>query len=183
MNKKVIALLLISISAIAITACSNKNNIDTIKNNTPTKIEDKTKDKTKDKTQDKTEDKTKDKTEVKEKTPNRYSIAGIDDAVEFERAFKNIQLLVAKGEKEKVAEYISYPLVGVNNKITTKAEFIKNYDSIITKEVKNALVNQKVEETVVNYKGVMVDDGKIWFAANPASNSTSPKYIIFAINQ
>ena len=172
MNKKVIALLLISISAIAITACSNKNDIDTIKNNTPTKIE----------------DKTKDDSTIKGVIDNWYrqnlSIkAGIDDAVEFERAFKNIQLLVAKGEKEKVAEYISYPLVGVNNKIMTKAEFIKNYDSIITKEVKNALVNQKVEETVVNYKGVMVDDGKIWFAANPASNSTSPKYTIFAINQ
>ena len=175
MNKKLLALLVLSIGITAITACSNKSNIDVPKNDTPTKIEEKV--------ETKPVENTEEKAVVKENTPSRYSVAGIDDAAEFERVFKIIQALVAKGEKEKVAEYIRYPLTSANITVTSKEEFIKNYDLIITEKVKNALVNQKVEETFVNYKGVMVGAGEVWFTVVFEGSSNTPKYLIQAINQ
>jgi hypothetical protein len=187
MNKKVLALLLMSICITGLTACSNKKNIDEPKNNTPTKITEKveTKPETKleEKIETKPEEKTEEKSEVKVNTPSRYSVAGIDDAAEFERVFKTIQSLVAKGEKEKVAEYVSYPLTRVNITANNREEFIKNYDSIMTEKVKSALVNQKVEETFVNYKGVMAGAGEVWFTVTFDSSSKAPKYLIYAINQ
>lgn len=171
MNKKIVALIIMSIGVIGITACSNKNNIDVPKNDTPTKIE------------EKAETKPEEKPVVKENTPSRYSVAGIDDAADFERVFKTIQALVDKGEKEKVAEYIRYPLTSANITVTSKEEFIKNYDSMITEGVKKALVNQKVEETFVNYKGVMVGNGEVWFTVIFEGGTNTPKYLIQAINQ
>ncbi|MCB2289333.1 hypothetical protein LGK97_06085 [Clostridium sp. CS001] len=175
MNKKVLALLLVSIVATTISACSNKNSIDVPKNNTQTKIEEKS--------GPKTEEKVEGKTEIKKGDPNRYSVAGIDDADEFDRVFKTIQELVAKGEKEKVAEYIKYPLTSANINVNSKDEFVKNYDLIITEKVKNALVNQKNEKLFVNYKGVMVGDGEVWFGIFDNGSSSVSKYLIYGINQ
>jgi len=176
MSKKILALILMSICVTGISACSNKNNIEAIKNITGTKIEEKSETKIEDKKEEKS-------TEVKENSTNRYSVAGIDDAAEFEKVFNTVKSLVAKGEKEKVAEYVNYPLTSANITVNSKEEFIKNYDSIITEEVKNALINQKVEETFVNYKGVMVGNGQIWFSAIYDNNSKIMKYLIYAVNQ
>lgn len=176
MNKKIVALIIMSIGVTGITACSNKNNIDVPKNDTPTKIEEKA--------ATKPEEKPEVKPVVKEEnTPSRYSVAGIDDAADFERVFKTIQALVDKGEKEKVAGYIRYPLTSANITVTSKEEFIKNYNSMITEGVKKALVNQKVEETFVNYKGVMVGNGEVWFTVIFEGDTNTPKYLIQAINQ
>ena len=187
MSKKILALILMSICVSGISACSNKNNIEAIKNITGTKIEEKSETKIEDKKEENqetnTEEKAEENTEVKENITNRYSVAGIDDAAEFEKVFNTVKSFVAKGEKEKVAEYVNYPLTSANITVTSKEEFIKSYDSIITEDVKNALINQKVEETFVNYKGVMVGNGQIWFSAIYDNNSKIMKYLIYAVNQ
>lgn len=176
MSKKILALILMSICVTGVSACSNKNNIEAIKNITETKIEEKSETMIEDKKEEKS-------TEVKENITNRYSVAGIDDAAEFEKVFDTVKSFVAKGEKEKVAEYVNYPLTSANITVNSKEEFIKNYDSIITEDVKNALINQNVEETFVNYKGVMVGNGQIWFSAIYDNNSKIMKYLIYAVNQ
>ena len=175
MKKKVLALLLISICATTISACSNKNSTVIPTKDTTTKI--------KETTETKPTENIETKPTVKESDPNKYSVAGIDDAAEFESVFKTIQSLVAKGEKEKVAEYIRYPLTSANITVRSTEEFIKNYDSIITGKVKTALINQKVEELFVNYKGVMVGAGEVWFTVVFEGNSNTPKYLIQAVNQ
>ena len=63
--------------------------------------------------------------------------------------------------------YVSYPLnvnrKGKKIKINSKEDFIKSYNTIITEDVKKALLNQDVTKTFVNYQGVMVGDGEMWF--------------------
>jgi hypothetical protein len=98
---------------------------------------------------------------------NRDATAVIENASEFEAFFKKVQQLAAKGDKAGVAGYVAYPIqVKINGKkvtITTKEQFIKRYDQIFNNKVKNALKNQKVDQTFVNYRGVMVGDGELWF--------------------
>jgi hypothetical protein len=114
---------------------------------------------------------------------NKYDAAGINDGAAFEAAFKEIQKYIAEDNKEKVAEYVNYPLnvFGKNSKasIKDKAEFIANYDKIITPEVKKAVAAQRVEELFVNYKGVMVGSGQVWIL--PITEKTE-QYKIFTIN-
>ncbi len=123
---------------------------------------------------------------------NKYEAAGIDNPAEFEKTFNDVKAAIEKDEKETVADYINYPLnvneTSKDNKVTTtkiksKEDFIKNYDSIITGKVKKSMINQKVEDTFVNYQGVMVGDGEIWF--KPISNQTdgSVKYLIITVNK
>lgn len=116
-------------------------------------------------------------------TGNRYWIAGIDNPAAFESTFRKIQQLVREEDKDAVAEYIHYPINvtidGVKREIRDKGAFIANYEKIMTLQVKQAFINQKVEETFVNYQGVMVGNGEIWFGAT----DTSPQiYFIKAIN-
>lgn len=114
---------------------------------------------------------------------NPYYVAGIDNAKEFEDTFYLLQEFVANGEKEKLAEYISYPInVSIEGKkttIKTEAEFIKNYDKVLTDAVKNAFLNQKLENVFVNYAGVMIGNGEIWISQ---ITGTKHLYSIYAIN-
>lgn len=118
-----------------------------------------------------------------EASENKYYVAGINDAAAFEAAFKEIQKYIAEDNKEKVAEYVHYPLNVFGNdskaSIKDKAEFIAKYDKIITPEVKRAVAAQRVEELFVNYKGVMIGDGQVWIV--PVTETTE-QYKIFTIN-
>jgi hypothetical protein len=114
---------------------------------------------------------------------NPYYVAGIDDAKEFEKMYQLIQAAVSNNYKDIVAEYIAYPIKvsidGTKTEIKNESEFVKNYDKIMTEEVKTALLNQNIKETFVNYKGVMVGQGEIWFNM---IEGTKHKYSIYAIN-
>lgn len=115
---------------------------------------------------------------------NRYYVAGVDDAAQFETVFTRLQGLVAAGNKEAVADYILYPLhvyaQGVPTIYPSRDELLKNYDTVFTAKVKDAFAKQKVKETFVNYKGVMVGGGEIWFTQ---SDELLYRYGILAINK
>ncbi|WP_312561563.1 hypothetical protein [Anaerospora sp.] len=115
---------------------------------------------------------------------NRYYVAGFDDAAQFEAVFTRLQGLVAVGNKESVADYILYPLnvysQGVPTTYTSREELLKSYDTVFTAIVKEALAKQKVNETFVNYKGVMAGSGEIWFTQ---SDDLKYRYGILAINK
>ncbi len=114
---------------------------------------------------------------------NKYEVAGVSDPVAFETTFKEIQKYITEGNKEKVAEYVNYPLnvFGENTKgtIKDKAAFIAGYDKIITPEVQKAVAEQKLEELFVNYKGIMIGNGQVWIV--PITEPTE-QYKIFTIN-
>lgn len=113
---------------------------------------------------------------------NRYEVAGIEHPQEFEAFFTNLQKLVADGDTT-VAEFVSYPInVNLNGKkteIKSKDEFIKQYDQILTQQVKDGVAKQVVGETFVNAEGVSVGEGVMWLNAS----ADNPKqFWITAIN-
>ncbi|MCC3377168.1 hypothetical protein [Cohnella sp. REN36] len=100
---------------------------------------------------------------------NPYETAGVEDPAAFDRMFADVQAAVAADDAEKVAEYILFPLAvnhdGESVQVKTKEAFIKQCADIFTDNVKQALASQKKEDLFVNFKGVMVGDGAIWFGA------------------
>lgn len=121
--------------------------------------------------------------EVVEESKNtkQYEVAGINDSEKFNNLFISIQEALESENKELIADSILYPLK-VNTKderfkIGDKEAFLRNYDEIFTDKVKNALSNQIIDELFVNYQGIMVGDGEIWFSC-----LEDPQYGIITIN-
>jgi hypothetical protein len=117
------------------------------------------------------------------KQKNRYEVAGIDNPKAFEDFYQGLQLSVAKGDAKSVADHVTYPISatiqGKKITIATKQQFIDSYQQIMIDKVKQALLNQKVEDTFVNYKGVMVGNGQIWMNV---STSDPHQFFIIGIN-
>ncbi|EHS55851.1 hypothetical protein P4H71_14510 [Paenibacillus kribbensis] len=114
---------------------------------------------------------------------NPFEVAGIQDPKAFLNTFKALQKAVADNDKEKVANYIFYPLrVNDSEKsltIPNKKDFIEKYDQIFTDAIREALVNQKTDDLFVNYQGVMVGSGELWLRRG----MENPKLFgVFSIN-
>jgi hypothetical protein len=113
---------------------------------------------------------------------NKYEVTGIQDAAAAEKFFGDLQAAVAKDDRSKVASMINYPLFvqisGRKVKLQKSADVLKQYDVVFNHRVKEAVAQQKVEELFVNWQGVMIGNGEIWF--NQLSNSK--KVRITAIN-
>lgn len=106
--------------------------------------------------------------------PSTWKVAGFDNPEDFKNFYRNFQILVANSQKEKIAEFINYPLPNIKD----RADFIKNYDLVFNKKVKDAVNNQNIDEIWRNYSGVMIGNGEIWF--NQLSGEKG--YWITAIN-
>ncbi len=77
---------------------------------------------------------------------------------------------------------VSYPITvmiaGRKVKLRNRADFLRRYNLAINQRVKHAIAGQRAEDLFVNYQGVMIGDGEIWF--NQLSRSKLIK--IIAIN-
>jgi len=109
------------------------------------------------------------------------SVAGFDNVKQFTGFYANLRRAVAKGNKEAVAQRISYPLV-INSStkkrsILNASQFVTEYNTIMTAKVKKALANQRMDELFIRDMGVMIGDGELWIA--PVNNKPG----IYAINQ
>lgn len=93
--------------------------------------------------------------------PGSWDVAGITRVYDLKIFVKDLQYIVANGNEEEVANMVRYPL---NSTIKTKADFLANYDKIITPKIKDALAKANLRQLFRNYKGVMIGDGDIWIA-------------------
>jgi hypothetical protein len=114
---------------------------------------------------------------------NPYEVAGIDDPKKFETFFADVQALVGADDKEKLAEYIQYPMHFFEGDkkdapIKDSKAFIAAYDRIFTKEIKEMLKTQTLKDLFVNYKGISVGSGAIWFSVDEKG-----KIAIMTVNQ
>ncbi len=91
--------------------------------------------------------------------PTAWDIAGITRVHELKIFVKDLQYLVANDNKEQVSKLIRYPL---NSTIKTEADFLADYNNIITPKVKDALAKANLRQLFRNYKGVMIGNGEIW---------------------
>ncbi len=78
---------------------------------------------------------------------------------------KSLQQMVKKNERERIAKVVSYPLtVDGKNAVPDQAAFIKAYDSIFTKDVRECVAK---EDTSHNLEAVgnsyMIGRGCVWF--------------------
>ena len=98
---------------------------------------------------------------------NKYEVAGIDDAAVAEKFFRNLQEAVAKDDRAKVASMISYPITvmigGRKVKLRRRADLLRRYNFVVNRKVRRAVAKQKAEDLFVNWQGVMIGDGEIWF--------------------
>lgn len=107
-------------------------------------------------------------------------IAGFTEK-EFNKYFPVLQKAVANNDKKAVSKLVQYPLnVNSNGKtkvIKNQKQFIKEYKTILTKKVKNAILKQDPETVFVNQYGARTDHGEVWIS------KFDKKLRIYAINK
>jgi len=94
-------------------------------------------------------------------------LQGADFAQKSRTFLVQLQNAVKAGDQAKVAAMISYPLLVIHGTrkthIKTKAEFLRQYDTIFDAHVRQAIAQQSAKCLFGNYQGAMVGDGEVWF--------------------
>lgn len=107
--------------------------------------------------------------------PDRYEAAGIEDAAAAERFFRRLQTAVARNERAEVAGMVAYPLrVRVDGRtvvLRNKADLLRRYSQVFNRRVRQALAGQKADRLFVNWQGVMIGNGQIWFNQQPGGRA------------
>ena len=90
----------------------------------------------------------------------------LGDHTKYQAVINAYQKAVAEGDKEGVAALIDYPLAvtidGKQTSIKDAADFVRNYDKIVTPAIASLIKAQKYSELMVNGKGVMFGSGETW---------------------
>lgn len=98
---------------------------------------------------------------------NRYWQIEAGDPERFEKQVQDLRSAVIKGDKQKVAAQVKYPItVRINNRRTTirnRTAFLKNYDLIFTKEIVANITKTVPHNMFVKSTGAMLGNGVLWF--------------------
>jgi hypothetical protein len=90
----------------------------------------------------------------------------LGDHTKYQAVINAYQKAVAEGDKEGVAALVDYPLAatidGEQTSIKDAADFVRNYDKIVTPAIAGVIKAQKYSELMVNGKGVMFGSGESW---------------------
>jgi hypothetical protein len=108
------------------------------------------------------------------------------DPVEARHFFQGIKDAVTKGDKASLARMVEYPITVPLGKrdqeIRTPEAFVKHYEEIINENLKAAVGEQTFETLFVNYDGVMIGNGVIWFSGLADADGTNKRIRIIAVN-
>ncbi len=91
--------------------------------------------------------------------PASWESATIRDPRSFKMFLIMFKEMVRTDNSEAIAELIRYPIKDV----TSKSQFIDRYQSIMTSEVKEAILNQRLDRIFRNSNGAIIDGGKMVF--------------------
>ena len=90
----------------------------------------------------------------------------LGDHVRYRSVINAYQKGVAEHDKDAVAALIDYPfsatIDGKRTSIQNAADFVRNYDKIVTPAIASVIEAQKYSELMVNGKGVMFGSGETW---------------------
>jgi hypothetical protein len=113
----------------------------------------------------------------------RASVAGMMPE-EIREFFHRIKDNVANDKRTELAAMVDYPITvyigAAQEEIADADQFAANYDQIITPKVRDAVLNQREEDLSINYRGVMIGAGEIWFAA-VCSDNVCNEYAVYII--
>ena len=98
---------------------------------------------------------------------HRYLVAGAqDDNLIHEKAYRFWNAVI-KGDKRTVASLIRYPIkaqvAGRPETLRSPAEFLSEYDHIVSPQFKKAIAAAVPRNMFVRDIGVMLGDGEVWF--------------------
>lgn len=117
---------------------------------------------------------------------DRFSVAGMTE-LQAKQFLTRLQKAVGQGNKQAVADLANYPLSvfkhGNKRQIQSRAEFVQQYDKLLTPGLKQVILKQDPDKLFANYQGVMLDRGQLWFANYAYPNYNLDKILIKTINQ
>lgn len=91
----------------------------------------------------------------------------LGDSTQYREAITAFQKAVKAHDAAGVAALVSYPIKvrigGSKRTIKTPQKFIAKYDSIVTPAIATAVEDQPWDDLFVNYQGVMLGRGEVWF--------------------
>ena len=91
------------------------------------------------------------------------------------------------GDRQKIASVIRYPFYLYNNGEVVKTyqdetAILADFDSLFSPGVRSAILSARYENLFINYQGVMVGNGDIWFDGWAADNQFGGAILIKTIN-
>ena len=113
-------------------------------------------------------------------------VAGLDP-IQAKAFFLEIKKAVAHSDRSALSKMIAFPSrvnlkSGKNKQIKNISEFLQHFDEIFTPKVTQAVRNQRYEDLFVNYRGVMIGSGEIWFSAKKGPSGKFDQFRIIKIN-
>ncbi len=116
---------------------------------------------------------------IERSSSDRFAAAGFEDDTAVEDFILNLKKYVKTDSTSEISNMISYPLNISNKKnkikINNPESFIKDYNIIFNKKVKNSIINQPIADVMASSKGLMIG-GEIWI------NKVDSKIHITSIN-
>ena len=112
---------------------------------------------------------------------NRFAVAGVNER-EVEIFFTAFKEAVAKGQKQRVATMVSFPInvplaSGRRVKVSNSARFVKVYDQIFDARFKQLIASTEFKDLWAKFSGVATPRGEIWING-VMLNSKSDQYEI-----
>jgi len=90
----------------------------------------------------------------------------LGDHARYEAVIHRLQQAVAANDAAAVAALVDYPFATVRDgrslKVADAGAFVRDYDTIMTPDIAEAIKRQKYSQLMVNYKGVMFGNGEAW---------------------
>lgn len=98
-------------------------------------------------------------------TQSECALAGIKNPAQLATFIASLQKAIKSEDKATVAAMVEYPLRvetgGTSRTIEDKAEFVNNYDAVMTKVVREAVLGQGLDGLTVNRRGVDLGEGRV----------------------
>jgi hypothetical protein len=96
-------------------------------------------------------------------TQEECDLGGFDSPAKLISLITNLKQAAKNGDKTAVAALVDYPIVvrmgKAEREIANQTDFIKNYDAIMTKPVRDAVLNFKMKDYFINRRGLAMSDG------------------------
>jgi hypothetical protein len=118
--------------------------------------------------------------QISQTQSDRFIEAGFKDDIEADGFILMLKEYVKKDSVEELSKLISYPLTAAFKKkkvkINSPEAFVKNYDIVFSKKIKNSIINQALADIKASSKGLRIGIGEVWL------NRINDKILITSIN-